>query len=161
MLADQLVAEILLQDRVASDKGLDALLAFWRFWRQLVPDYAHFADSDLEYLERSSQPRFPSVWDPNLRQLVAPPTPDLQPEFDKLYRRRALWQRITAILDLPDDHQAVAALKALVNGPDRLNLIPFYFSFSGSDPNVNDPVYARYQKLFYLPFRRHVLPRLR
>ena len=156
MNVDRLLAESLLENCVASRRGIQALLTFWRRFRPSVPARARIDDDSLDYLQSGGSFLRPTFhFDPVLNRQVRDPGPSNQDEIAALLRDRELWSQIEAILDTSENDLAVAALEALVNGPDRARLRPFYFAFAGSDPSRDDPVYVAYSASFYVPFLRH------
>ena len=156
MNADKLLAEALLDDRVASRRGVEALLAFWRHYRHRIPAEARIDKHSLTYLRSGGTYHWSlSYYDPVRNRLVSERGPTKKQEIAALIEARALWSQIESILDTPDDDLAVAALEALVNGPDRSAMRRFYISFGGIDKALSDPVYVAYSASFYVPFLRH------
>jgi len=166
MNVDKLLAESLLEDRVASRRGLEALLAFWRRYRHQIPDLAQFDDQSLEYLQECATDDWDTDQDgpllddldcddPEFDVPVCDPEPTVEEEIAALMLARALWSQIEAILDTPGDDLAVAALETLVNGPNRAAMSRFYIGFGGLDKSLGDPVYVAYSASFYVPFLRH------
>ena len=156
MNVDRLLAESLLEDCVASRRGVTALLHFWRRFRDLIPARARFDDASLQYLQSGGAfHHFPLRWDEALAKHVPDDWPTNEEETADLMFRRHLWNRILPILDQPDDTQAIDALYAIVNGPDAAHLQDFFFSFSQLESAVDDPVFIAYCASFYVPYLRH------
>ena len=155
-----MLTDSLLTDRQVRTLALPTLLHFWRAWRFRLPRYAFFDDAALETVTNNSDWRYPMTWNDELQRHEVHLPPDPQPRIAALHRRRALWQRIEPILDLPDEIEAANALGLLVNGPDADDLVPFFFSVDGLDDGVNDPLYLAYTDAVLIPFLRHVRPRL-
>ena len=148
-----------MQNCVATRRGILALLTFWRAWSHAIPAVGRITDADLDKLDPAQFWYRPSYYVPELGRHILGPAYDPTPDIEALYRRRALWDRIRAILDLPDD-EAVETLDALVNGSHDEDLLPFYGLLSHDLP-YPDQLYEDYLQHFYVPFQRHVYPRLK
>ena len=153
-------AEVLLQTCHVHAYAMPALLRFWRACRATMPQRARFDDERLDHLRAQAQKPAPLVWDTRRRTFDRAPVPDYQAAIDALLRRRALWERVTAILDMQPDREAADALSALVNGPAIRDLIPFFLDLSPREPARRSAVYRDYRASVLRPFERHVLPRV-